>query len=375
MKKITRCPRRNDSCPHSPDTCFNQIVRIIYGETIPNALPDQFSEQIASPHHLCPHCLNCLLTAIPLGKFLSMTIPNTVIHWDAFVSRWYADVMRHPKMYKLMMNQCRLNKSQYLKGEAIISLHEHSSPNIFSLDDYVYNHNFGAICACMANMMLYKALTVDYLKSLQTSGHLDKLAMLRTLWFSMKYWNKYHVRFFVNHYLQMLVTLNRLGLAFYREYGDVEVDPYNDDYYMFLRLCIDTVCVKAKRVGLKGIPDADVPPNPFAAELRIGLKQIIHDVTLGDDRCYFHYLPQEARAAEMKMLRRAEIREFMDTVPCGWFKCKNTAKDIGEPMKMCKQCRMTFYCSRRCQKKAWNRCHRLKCSELFNKYSVCNVGE
>ena len=50
-------------------------------------------------------------------------------------------------------------------------------------------------------------------------------------------------------------------------------------------------------------------------------------------------------------------------IKCGWHECGKTA-DRGKCFKLCSQCKMTYYCSRSCQKRAWNHQHRLICETM-----------
>ena len=47
---------------------------------------------------------------------------------------------------------------------------------------------------------------------------------------------------------------------------------------------------------------------------------------------------------------------------CGNHECK--IKKYGMKMKICKECKMVYYCGRRCQKKHWKSIHRVQCDKI-----------
>merc|ERR1712062_917268 len=56
-------------------------------------------------------------------------------------------------------------------------------------------------------------------------------------------------------------------------------------------------------------------------------------------------------------------------VNCGWNECQKRGPYIGlTGFKVCGRCKMAYYCSRTCQKKAWNSGHRDQCTILVKYY-------
>ena len=359
--------RSNRGCPHELYESSERFVSHILG-FLAGRSPDALLKQIESPKRIiCNHCWNHLFAKIAIGRFYALTIPKMVCEYRAIFRRLYGEMMLYPKMYKLMMKECPLNKSVYRRAESISGSIASPFPNMFTLDSYIYDHNFGAICQLMMSISLSMRFSDKYTEIRLKREHLNKVAILRTLWLSMKYWNKYHIRYFANHHLVMMSTTYRVFMGYFHsdKYPGVPITPYNDDYYRYLRLCIDTVCVKAMRMGLKGITEDWIPPSE-AADLNV--RCLIQKVALTDKHCLFHYLPQEERDEEMKLLRRKASRALVNTIPCGWTGCKRQANHSGGNIKKCGHCKMAFYCSRKCQKKAWKRFHRHRCSQLCKRY-------
>ena len=359
-------------CSHSlyqsPEHFVNHIVDVLIKQ--PSAI---FIERIASAERaICTDCLNCLFSRITIGSFYALTIPSLVRrHWVIF-DLLYGEIMNYPNMHKLMMKECPLNKSLYVKGEsiAISSIVDPTIfpfPNMFEMSYYIFNHNFGAICQFMINVIADDdVFSLNYMEMRKEREHFNKVATVRTLWLSMKYWNKYHVRYFVNHHLVILSQTYRVGIGFFQK-RNIDVTAYNDTFYLFLRLSIDTVCAKAMCMKLRGILEVRIPPSEVAA---LSAKYIIHEVVSTDKHCLFHYLPPEKRNEKMRSFRRTAIRICIRRIPCGWSECKQEVNPDGDGMKKCGQCKMTFYCSRRCQKKAWKLSHRYQCTQLRDKYSM-----
>merc|ERR1712062_608657 len=60
---------------------------------------------------------------------------------------------------------------------------------------------------------------------------------------------------------------------------------------------------------------------------------------------------RERAMAEIPMHRIQEQKRLIQNMICGSNECEKTGADVG--LKVCQQCKIMYYCSRRCQKKAW----------------------
>ena len=95
------------------------------------------------------------------------------------------------------------------------------------------------------------------------------------------------------------------------------------------------------------------------------IKDFVEDYTL--------YVNEFLSPVRLRMVCGANIPKFLiavvnDTIKvCSYYKCYNVkdkcvAKSI--KMKICKGCKLQYYCSRKCQKHDWNVRHRYECTIL-----------
>merc|ERR1712113_202186 len=62
----------------------------------------------------------------------------------------------------------------------------------------------------------------------------------------------------------------------------------------------------------------------------------------------------------MKQMQVFAREDLMSKVRCGWIGCGRAGGELESSirtLKVCGQCQMEYYCSRRCQKKAWRAEH------------------
>eukprot|EP01084_Bolivina_argentea_P259471 437811_1 len=50
---------------------------------------------------------------------------------------------------------------------------------------------------------------------------------------------------------------------------------------------------------------------------------------------------------------------------CGFIRCTNSQNN-NQKFKLCSGCKMTYYCSKSCQKRSWNIRHRTECNILHS---------
>ena len=83
----------------------------------------------------------------------------------------------------------------------------------------------------------------------------------------------------------------------------------------------------------------------------------------------------KARVAEHAHKRRMSMRnslllDLRETVTCGYEGC-STKQDVSKRIfKICSGCKIAYYCSSKCQKKAWKAHHRQTCSALKCKINL-----
>lgn len=68
-------------------------------------------------------------------------------------------------------------------------------------------------------------------------------------------------------------------------------------------------------------------------------------------------------------LRRIVRNEVKQRVLCSFMQCSRQQKDSRESFKLCAGCKLTYYCCRSCQKKAWSQ-HKSICLKLRRLYAL-----
>eukprot|EP01084_Bolivina_argentea_P053731 98597_1 len=144
------------------------------------------------------------------------------------------------------------------------------------------------------------------------------LFWLKAFYLSMKYWNPYQRNFFTNHYFPRLAK-------FYIKHHNAfkKMDNYD-------------IIIKLLGLILQNVSS------------EISTKQI-----------YTHRNVKESRKWA-KLL-------FIESTSCGWVRC-DLRQCEEKQLKLCKGCKMSYYCSKSCQKKSWNTYHKKECNRLSNYY-------
>eukprot|EP01084_Bolivina_argentea_P010732 20002_1 len=66
--------------------------------------------------------------------------------------------------------------------------------------------------------------------------------------------------------------------------------------------------------------------------------------------------------------QKKRVLFYGNVIKCSYEKC-NKSESADEKFKICKGCKMTYYCCRQCQKKSWNTRHRIDCKQLLKYYT------
>ena len=158
-------------------------------------------------------------------------------------------------------------------------------------------------------------------------------AYVRIVFLSVRYWTKDHVIYYVRNYLEKLRNHCKSLLSQWdHQEGDmqrVKLDGTWTVKYLFAMILI-----KLEQHG----PRAPILPSVS--------KEWLHDC--------------------MKM-RRIVRGKFSLMLRCSSEQCNKFQKYIEDPFKLCGGCKMTYYCSRSCQKRAWPQ-HKSYCMTLRRLY-------
>ena len=345
-----------------------------------------------SATNMCTHCVNILLSKVHFldiinlyfvscreWKFTSKVLPSEYLAQRAIVRSLLINILWHPKMHRVMIGACALSKEDFRLGEKGYIVPQSLRPPGFK-----YVHDWDYLCELfimgvsrsdlfdIPTLSLY--LDDDLLKRLAKKRFVRQMTICAALWISFKYWTKFQFLFFVKHYLcrmeRAFVEIGE-GRAFESQYGPEFVtksgiskeDADNPNYVTLMMIgFLEMACKKAKRMGLDRTEDNKITET---------IRRFSHDAYGIDNALKVLGNPVGMSIRELsEQCRNWHQAFFLENVVCGWSRCAKKGCQIVGNMKVCKQCRMEYYCSRRCQKKAWNREHRTRCKTLQTFYPL-----
>lgn len=175
------------------------------------------------------------------------------------------------------------------------------------------------------------------------------------IWRSMRYWNKYQMLYFINYLTDDVFhgiwckSLTKDGVC-----NDLwEGTCLLPEYWCSLYLCKKIKMFKEQWIDVR--PRAMIEHWDF---LQIRLYTMTEP---------FHRERQRA-IAEIKVHRMRERKRLIQNVVCASKECE--MKGARQKLKVCENCKMVYYCSRRCQKRAWAESHRLQCHKLVECFGL-----
>ena len=231
--------------------------------------------------------------------------------------------MRHPKAHRIFAKSLPVNRKQFTLSMG--QKGSRAAPGFF--------------CVCF---VLMESLLSDTLYEEQ------KVAFIRTLKQSVKHWSKYQLLFFINHLLWELTRI----INECRSTRPYFLGPKYNVVKAFASRCYDLICWRAAKFGQRYGTDT--------------LRKYIQD---------HETLPgiyQSARSIQSELRRNVKQYVVVHFVECGRRGCSKNGGHIHDSskraMKMCQQCKMTYYCSKKCQKRDWKDRHRQRCSVLRDYY-------
>lgn len=183
---------------------------------------------------------------------------------------------------------------------------------------------------------------------------------MKLLYLSVKYWSKYNLAFFVQHFLVGFQNdFERIHALHTRDQDDMGI---NRLYYyralFFSELLYKCWC----RYQKNDIRDLLFDANYFEW-LQYSEIFAVHNNA---------WQPKSwSERIEDRIERRYYAKlELKKSIACSWIHCDKQQKEVNAEWKICGGCKMAHYCSKRCQKKSWNSQHRNICRILSERYSL-----
>ncbi len=322
---LSQIQNDNRCCPHhhrtiypSPSDYISHALWIIYGtqyhlKHCRAEINGYFLQQLEMNRSIlfaciCTNCCNSLLSTFSI---LDIDASSSDALKEIIVLNLF---MHHPRMARLAVKECPITKSLYL-SETI-----NAGNNI------------------IASIAETSILCIDHRRNKHTvSIHIIMV------YSSMRYWNEYYYLFFVKRFMvRFREALLRVCVV------ELELQQEQDEGY----------CVVDAMAGIIGrIWDR------YSKRLGV-LSSVLNDSAT------FQWMRMTVEPVGNKWKTIDLHKLIKENMTCCWSRCLREEKDIDGAMKMCSGCKMTYYCSRRCQKKAWKHDHKDICKKLRERYNL-----
>ena len=308
-------------------------------------------------HNMCTNCCNIILSQLSpvkmVREFLHSLMQFARGQKDNFsespffiINRWgflslysivflnltlIVSLLHHPQMSRLMVKQDPMTESQYKtknRGNNVIVL--------------------------FARWMKMYADDMEVFKKYQPDQRRFYLSKLRTftefICGSMKYWGKYHYFFFGNELVVPMhaITKKVEHIQFRERIDQDDKEAIISTMNKIIGGIGDFFQIR-KRTHMYFVGDFD----KAALDKFNLIRRIVHETGYQINR-------------EGDIAKKAAKRQLI----CCWYKCHRMERDLDRAMRMCSACKMAYYCSQKCQKKAWKYDHRDICPKLPKLYNL-----
>ena len=314
----------------------NHILRFLYSDPNLDApvIFDQYQVIMAAINaRMCINCINLIFSSVHFSDIFKLhlyCLPNknddTILH---FRDRLYSNLLRHPKSHRIFAKSFPIHKEQFALS--------------ISMEDNGYLAGLDFYCVCRTMMEYLNDKTLDQEQRTQ---------FIQTLCRSVNHWSKYQLLFFINHlYWDLTKTIEECRNRTKRFRSDIKGNLFKLLPTAFAERCHELVCWRAAKYGQK-----------YGTKI---LRENIQDHEVLPD--IYH----SARSTNTKRKRNVKRYVLVCVVECGRTGCSKTGGHIEKGknrMKVCRQCKMTYYCSRSCQKRDWQDRHRQRCLILREYY-------
>ena len=384
---LTRRNANNSyGCGHvlykSPDQFIDHILWFLHPKSLhlPYEMKMKHSYYLCfqSILNMCSHCVNIMLCKVHLLDIINLYSISCREHiLNGSMIDCYAETVRdllrrimcHPKMHRIIISACSLSKEDYILGERRHSIRLPLRPPGFTYVhdwDYLCEFIVGELSRCKvgnhpATPFLMEKWNDEEIRINAQNQYHRKMVFLRTLWLSFKYWSEYQMLFFIHYYLcRMNILWTELMDKTECEPGGIvteEENPYFGNLVTLLSAFLEMICKNAMRMGMAKLKDQEIVDTicKFADQNFECTDSNGNSVRLYETELQY---------------QRQHKTHLKNIAVCGWTKCGKEGIQIDGDLKVCKQCRMEYYCSRRCQKKAWKYEHRTRCKTLQTFYSL-----
>eukprot|EP01084_Bolivina_argentea_P110437 197197_1 len=326
--------KEHANCPHelhsSSELFINHLLWSLLSKSTHHNRHFQYCKLLVNATNHYPMCIECFTTLLSLVTFadimrsyvftnITCIQPLSKQH-QMYISKLKQNLfiyaIDYPKSHRLMIKTCIMNQKIYEIG-----LRTFNGKEEFTCVDV-----FGTVCNVMIDLIQYLAQTPESLRSGLFFG--QTIPLLKMFYLSINYWNQYHILYFFRYYFLQLENVwnivNQLS-------GSVLIITFINMLQWIMNKFVHKLLKLPKKM-LKNIP------------MHLNYNQL---------QMYQSFSTNGSK----------EWSE--DSRTCSWIGCR---KRQIETVKLCSKCRIVYYCSKSCQKKSWNKHHRIVCKQLHEYY-------
>lgn len=312
---------------------------------------------------LCGICLNSILSSVSIETVMSRIlkhIPNAnkLLQEDEVHARdsiaipvisyvhllIYDRLLDHPQFPKIVMNICRRSTAIFPSMMQLLRLH-------LLLALYRVGDKDNDIGGEYWDFLLPRFAKMIYL--------------------TVKYWNEDQCLYYQDYHFGLVIgwTMDGLWPAMDRS---TAIEMFTDQLGRDLS-SIDHVEQYEAAMFIQSafFRRCAIKRFPLFSEKELISTRLSTNILLEFRNCKQLFVQKEKVEFECNdKLRRHAIKvQNMETLKCGFMECDKTQSDIEGHLKLCARCKMTYYCCRSCQKRAWPQ-HKLNCNILSHRYDL-----
>ena len=303
------------SCPHihyaSEQSFAKHLIGILHLEAPYYDHKNHYKVmgELLRVHSICGICRNVILSSVPLSKLLLRDfVEGMESKRKAVYALFHLRLFDHPKFAKM-----------------IIKSGSESLPALQSIDLYLNS----LLSAVQRNKYIHDAAIMA-------------LPYAKTIFLSMKYWKEEHTLYYMVNVNERLIKIRKW------------IDAFEKAHPMGI----------AARIG--AFENSKVNPMEIKAQqlylLLMSLEPAIDLKCNGNSGA----VPKNNLKAALQGVRKILSSTLKRDIRCSYSKCKIK---MDSHFKLCGDCKMTYYCSRSCQKKAWSQ-HKANCKVLSQRYML-----